>query len=367
MRAKLLVAVLVCGLAGSGCAGTSKDGPTENSARTGSDASQLSSSGEGGWQDLIADIAGQVFLAAENGVLFYAYDVLAYPGQKVKLQARVQLAKLLEGVPGVTVGFYQGSKLIGTDRTDRSGRAAVDWRPPEQGNYSLTAKINAVPSEEYREMLSTKSAPLLVAAHDKKKPFVVIDLDHTVVDSSFFRVLLGRAKPMANSVTVTKKIAKTYGVVYLTQRPILLTRKSKSWLTKQKYPAGPVLLSELTEALAGSQSFKTSELALMRKSFPQVMIGIGDKPSDAQAYVDNGMTAYLLPHYKEKAKDLRKKAEEIRRLNGRGRLNVVDNWTQVEQGIFKGRQFPSEPFVINLRRRADLLAEIERRDDDDDD
>ena len=216
-------------------------------------------------------------------------------------------------------------------------------------------------------MLSIKPAPLLVAAHSKDKQFVVIDLDHTVVDSSFFRVLVGGANPMPNSVAVTRKIAKSYGIVYLTQRPILLTRKSKSWLTKQRCPAGPVLLSELSQALAGSRSLKTSELALMRKSFPQVKIGIGDKPSDAQAYVDNGMTAYLLPHYKEKVKYLRKKAEEIRRLNGRGRLNVVEYWAQIEQGIFEGRQFPPEPFVRNLQRRAEAQAEIERRDDEEED
>ena len=68
----------------------------------------------GGWQDLVTDLAGGIFLGAENGVIFYAYDVLTYPNEPVELVVRVQMAKFLENVPGVTVGFHKGSELIGT-------------------------------------------------------------------------------------------------------------------------------------------------------------------------------------------------------------------------------------------------------------
>ena len=65
--------------------------------------------GNGGWQDLVTDVAGGVFLGAEKGIIFYAYDVLTYPNEPVELVARVQMAKFLEDVPGVTVGFYKGT------------------------------------------------------------------------------------------------------------------------------------------------------------------------------------------------------------------------------------------------------------------
>ncbi len=133
-----------------------------------------------------------------------------------------------------------------------------------------------------------------------------------------------------------------------------------------------MLLSELKEALAGSGKFKSSELALLRKRFGGVEIGIGDKPSDAQAYVDNGMKAYLLPHYKEKAKNMRKMARSIRELRGQGRLQVVKNWGQIEAGIFKGTKFTAEGFVKYLQERAEhleyekrLRKEEDEKDDDD--
>ena len=84
-----------------------------------------------------------------------------------------------------------------------------------------------MPDEDHRELLEVSPAPLLVAARAKEESFVVIDLDHTVVDSSFFRVLTFGAKPMADSVAVTNRIVQLYNIIYLTHRPDLMTRKSK--------------------------------------------------------------------------------------------------------------------------------------------
>lgn len=327
--------------------------------------------GDGGWPDLVADVAGGIFLGAEKGVLFYAYDVLTYPAESVELIARVQMAKFLEDVPGVTVGFYNGRKLLGTAKTDGYGRASLTWTPPKEGDYAILAKIDAVPDKDYRDMLDIGPAPLLVAARKKDTQFVVIDLDHTVVGSSFFRVLVGGAKPMSGSVRVTRAIAKKYSIIYLTQRPTLLGRKSKQWLKDNRYPTGVLLLSELGKALADSGGFKTTKLINVRKDFPGIKIGIGDKPSDAQAYVDNEMVAFLLPHYKEKHKSMREKAQEIRELDDRGRLHVVESWSDIEAGIFKSKQFPPENFVRHLQQRADKLQQEElerkRREDKEDD
>ncbi len=333
--------------------------------------SQLPSVGGGSWKDVAIDIAGQLTLGAEHGAIFYTYDTLAYPGKPVMLAARLQSARNLRMVEGATIGFYKGSELIGTAKTDEDGHAVLDWTPPKEGNYSFTAEILKVPDDDLEEMLKITPAPLLVAARDKSAAFVVIDLDHTVVDSSFWRVLTFGARPMADSARVTKRIAGRYSIIYLTHRPDLLTRKSKNWLTDHGYPAGPLMVSELKDAFGDSGKFKTAKLSAVRKSFPNVRIGIGDKPSDAQAYVDNGLIAYLIPDYKDKPKDMRKKAKEIRGLRDRGRLHVVYNWRQVEAGVFQDRKFPPMAFVSALEREADRLEAEEksrkRKDDDDDD
>jgi hypothetical protein len=316
----------------------------------------------GGWAEAIRPAAGEVFLDAENGAVFHALDTLAYPRQPVELVAQLRSAAGLKPIAGATIAFTRGDWVAGRITTDANGVAAMRWTPPETGNYSFEASIVAVPNENFRDMLGVK-ASLLVAARDKALQ-VVVDLDHTVVDSSFFDVMVSGGKCMADSVEVLGRVSKRYGIIYLTHRPDLLTRKSKSWLADNGYPSGPLLVSEMKD-LPDSGKFKSAKLAVLRRDFPGVAIGIGDKLSDAQGYVDNGMSAYLIPDYKKNPKDMRALAAEIRALRGQGRLQVVDNWRQIEQGIFSGKQFPPEDFARELEARAARIeAEKRRRGED---
>lgn len=377
MRALRVVSALAVLLAVCGCFrwsfkldegkkgdGDQGDRPAQLPSRRGQDAG-----GGGDWKDIARDVAGRIFLEAEHGAVFYAFDTLAYPNEPVDLTAKLISARDLKPIPNVTVGIYRGQWLAGHARSNARGYARVRWVPPKAGNYTFTARIVSVPAGRYAELLEVSAAPMLVAARTKETPFVVIDLDHTVVDSSFFRVLLDGGTPMADSVAVTKRIAKAYSIIYLTHRPDVLTRKTKLWLRRHGYPPGPLLVSDM-EDIFDSGRFKTAKLAALQKAFPATAIGIGDKHSDAQAYVDHGLVAYLIPHYKRKPKDMRKAAQKIARLRGRGRLHVVSDWRQIEAGIFGKRSFPASAFCRSLSRQATEIEARQRqrkdRGDDDD-
>ena len=322
-----------------------------------------SGSGGGSWSDIAAGMAGKVFLDDEYGVLFYAFDTLAYPGAPIDLSASVQASRQMKGIPGATVEFRLGEQVLGVAASNERGMASIKWTPPGDGLFEVTARIIAAPAGWPATMLQVSAAPLLVAAYQRPVQLAVIDLDHTIVDAGFFRALVGGAKPMAGSVEVTGRIAEQYGVVYLTHRPDLLTRKSKAWLLQHGYPRGPLMVSEIDQAFGDSGQFKAATLAGLRKAYPNLAIGIGDKLSDAQAYVDNGLTAYLIPHYKAKPKDMREMAADIRKLDGRGRLQVVDGWGDIEVGIFGGRKFPPQDYARRLDAQADRLQrEIKQRE-----
>ncbi|MHC4983793.1 MAG: LNS2 domain-containing protein [Planctomycetota bacterium] len=365
----LLTALAMVLFAMPGCPGSkSPDQDTERPPAKENDDSTSS----GSWQEVLTGIAGRI-IAAEHGVLFYAFDTLAYPEKAVDIAARLQSGKNLNGLDGAKLGFYQGEKLVGTAETDDDGYGRISWIPPKAGSYEFTVRILEPPKDDdYEDAVNVTPAPLLVGARDKNAELVVVDLDHTVVDSSFFRVLVGGAKPMARSVDVMNKLADRYTIVYLTHRPDILTRKSKTWLIDNGYPRGPLLVSELRDAFGNSGTFKTAKLEAMRKSFPNVRIGIGDKLSDAQAYVDNGLTAYLIPHYKNKPEDMREMADAIRELDGRGRLHVVSGWSQIEAGVFRGKKFLPDAFTKRLESDAERLQAAEERrkesrEEDDDD
>jgi len=334
--------------------------------------------GGGDWTDKLIDAAGQVTLAAESGALFYAVDALALPGKEVGLTAKVTSVKNMKGIKDVTVAFLRGKDALGQVKTDEDGNAVLSWKPPAAGDYDITAKVAAVADEQWQELVKLPAAPLRVAVRPRETRFVVIDLDHTVVASSFFRVLIGGAKPMPDAAKVIKELQKKYSIVYLTHRPDLLTAKSKGWLAESGFPRAPLLVSTLKQAVGDSGEFKTARLKSLRETFPGVALGIGDKFSDAQAYVDNGLDAYLIPHYDrdtDDPKDLREVAEKVRKLDKK--IHVVDNWQEVRAGIFQGRKFPPGPYADRLEARArKLLAERDRRksakrrrkgDDDDDD
>ncbi len=329
-----------------------------------SEPTKASASTEKSWKEKLAETAGNLFLGSEKGAIFYAFDILTPPNEKITLTARLQRVKMLQGVPNITIGFFEDTRLIGYATTDEEGIARFEWTPPEIRDYKLVAQIVDLHGNEEEELFDLAPVPLLVAVRQKETPFVVIDLDHTVVESSFLQVLLARATPMPDSVDVTHRLAKQYTIIYLTHRPDLMTERSKSWLIKYGYPAGPLVVSKLSQAVGSSGKFKTARIAELQTIWPNIKIGIGDKLSDAQAYVDNGMTAYLIPYYKREADDMEDMAEDIEKLRGEGRLHVVSGWKQIEKGFFENQKFPPQSFADQLRKDAKHLQSSKKKKDD---
>ncbi|MBN1846675.1 MAG: hypothetical protein JW810_13400 [Sedimentisphaerales bacterium] len=310
--------------------------------------------GQNGWADIAAEVAGSIFLDAEHGAIFYAFDALAHPNEVIDLTVRLQDSKL-RGIADAEIGYYFRDELIGTARTNADGLAASGWKPPGEGHFELSARIRDIPNGRNPDILHIEPAALAVLVRPPQERFVVIDLDHTLVDSSFYRVLLGAGRPMADSARVTRRIAERYSIIYLTHRPDLMTQRSKTWLRRNGYPPGPLLVSRLAEAFGSSGRYKSTRISTLQDSFDRIAIGIGDKISDAQAYLENGLQAYLIPHYDDDdAEDLREMARQIRILTAYGPVQVVGNWNQIEQGIFDGQLFPAERFARWLDDQAKL-------------
>ncbi len=375
MRTHWMTPAAVSALLLAGCFNVNVEAPQFGNGGGGNGKGAPSQLPAGNW-DTAQGVMGAIF-GAEQGLLFYAFDTLAYPNEPVDLSARVT-TPALQPITGATIAFYDAkSQPLGSAVTDDDGTATIPWTAPKAGNFAFSSRIVSLPADvaKGKDIQAVSAAPLLVAARPKNSKFVVIDLDHTVVASSFWRVLLGGGKPADDSVRVTKRIAGKYNLIYLTHRPDLLTRKSKDWLTEHGYPPAPLLVSTVKSALGGSGEFKTAKLKEIMECYPAVEIGIGDKISDAQAYVDNGLIAYLLPHYDEEdSKEMRKLAKEIRSLRDGAKIQVVSDWRQIEAGMFGGRRYAPKAFADSLVSRAAQIdrereaeKKREKQDDDDDD
>lgn len=295
-------------------------------------------------------------VAADHGILFHGDDMLAYPGQTVELVTRVQSPRSFEGVGGVTIDYYQGETRIGSAMTMPDGFARIRWQAPAEGTYLISARptnlLKAVDSG-YRQAPQA-ACWMVVSVRPRDAAFIVVDLDHTVVDDGMFKVLTSdQPKAMPKSADVLNRLSRQFSIIYLTQRPDELARKSKVWLQANRFPLAPLLTAGVGNSLKDAAKVKGARLALLRERFPNVVVGVGDQMTDVQAYMANKMSAYLLPEIKGGRGELQRKAADIRGLSSSPRVQVVENWEQIELSILEGKRFTPEAFARLLEAKAE--------------
>jgi hypothetical protein len=285
--------------------------------------------------------AQELMLGTENDYLLLAMDSLVAPGQETMLHVQIRGGDFLRGQPGLAVRFFRDGRLFKVAETGDDGVAAVTFTPGAPGDYEFVAQV--VPAGLSQS--PPEPATLLVACRQPDAPLALVDLDKTVVASGFEAVLLGTPKPMDHSRRVLDRLAKTRTIVYLTHRPEFFGPKSKRWLADNGFARGPLLSSTVGGFLKGSEAYKAGRIAELKKTFTNPEIGIGDKLSDAKAYMDNGMRAIVILDVPPAgAKDRRAKltglAEELKSHKDDEKLQVVIGWDQVEKAIFEGAAYP---------------------------
>ncbi len=289
------------------------------------------------------------------------YDLLVEPGKAVSLRASLRTGFRFDGIEAKRLRFYLDKQFLGERVTDDDGDAAIEFAVPEKpGDYRI--RVGLHPDDQPEKTVS--DATLLVAARRPDAPIAIVDLDKTVVASSFAYVLVGKAKPMPDSASVLRRLDKDHTIVYLTHRPDFLSHASKTWLRTHGFPRGPVLTSTLAGMVEGSGTFKTERLAALRQTFQKIQIGIGDKFSDAQAYARNGMRSVLIlpvDWSEDDPEDYEEIAEEVRELPAS--VQIVSDWKQVSGILFRDETYPRDRMLERLRSVARRL----RQDDDDDD
>ncbi len=70
--------------------------------------------------------------------------------------------------------------------------------------------------------------------------------------------------------------------------------KTREWLAANNYPLGPLVVASELRAAARNGKFKMRMLGTLRSKWPNLLIGIGDRPSDARAYGANEMLALII-------------------------------------------------------------------------
>ncbi len=235
-------------------------------------------------------------LARQDEARLQGYDVLARPGDKVVLRAKLESMAtpvFHKDIQGGTVYFELDGKVIGSAVTDGQGWADLAYQVSENAGRDLTVMCALAPGDKYL----AEPANILVVIKKNTAPAIVTDIDHTIADvsSAGFLVKSNESVPaLSGAPEALTRLSKKYTIIYVTARDDAFMNTTKEWLDLRKFPKGPVFFNDYGGKSMSSRKYKIAEIARLKKRFPNITAGVGDKVGDAEAYLANGMRAVLI-------------------------------------------------------------------------
>jgi len=234
---------------------------------------------------------------------------------------------------GVEVVFHAGGEELGRARTDKDGYAVAIGRLPA-GARKLEAR-------------ATFAGHPLVAESDiysweEGRTIILCDIDGTVAETATRALLFHRqdteSRPLPGAAQTLHDLVGEYSLVFMTARPVAWYQKTHEWLVESGFPDAPVVLAPSVRSALSAEQYKSSTIAMIRKLFPDALIGIGNAETDSLAYTANGLLALMIDDGKKRR--FRSEAVPMR------------SWKQVQEFFTANRDVLSNP-----KRLRALLAD----------
>jgi len=241
---------------------------------------------------LLGLLLGSVSLACDRPVLSVDDAIVTTDG-KTTLAARLVREKVLgvrRDVTGIPVAFYIDSQQVGAAHTDADGRAQLRASLHDAAHDRFTAT-----SELDGRMLRTQGC---IFPWRKDRITIAVDIDETISQTDYEELILrsrdGASDPFHGANRALRALAEDFQILYLTARPRFLLEKTRRWLAEHDFPPGPVFTAPGLRQAVRQSRFKSRVLARLRAEWPHLLIGIGDREGDADAYGANGMLTLII-------------------------------------------------------------------------
>lgn len=193
--------------------------------------------------------------------------------------------------PGSNIVFKTQDRMIASALTSAAGCAETS---------AAFSPGSATRLDAFADVLGTKyHGSASIYEWSDQRTIVVVDIDRTIARTDFDHLVLGegpdeRSTPLAGSRRAMETLARDCHFIYVTARPRFLLEKTRLWLEDEEFPPGPVIASPgLREAIHRTE-YKLEVLAQFRKSWPALLIGIGNSESDEEAYEKSGLLTLLV-------------------------------------------------------------------------
>jgi len=234
--------------------------------------------------------------ALAGGLELEARDAVTVVGRRVELSAKLtkRVGPLRPDQEGRTLEFQLGqAKASGQTDSDGVGRASL--APLTTGIVPFSVRVSDDPSTRIRGRLWVL---------EPERPVVICDIDGTLSDMGGLRVPVSgwRAPAFPGAPALLRDLARTHAIVYLSARDQSFRAASRGFLRKHDFPLGPLLLNSWgidkgsqREQLLPSRHgrFKLKVLERLKARGLKLVMGIGDKPGDAEAYEGAGIRSLI--------------------------------------------------------------------------
>jgi hypothetical protein len=207
-----------------------------------------------------------------------------------------------------------------------------DWTAlksvPMLGERSLPARARTNSATPSQQVVQGD-----VCSWEEGRTILVCDIDGTVSETDVHALLFDRSdtksRPLPGAAETLRSPSKRYNLMFLTGRPVAWHAKTYKWLENQGFPAAPAALAPDVRHAAKVEQFKARTIAVLRKHYPNALIGIGNAETDSQAYTASGLLALMIDDGKKR----RFRSEAV----------PVRSWNQVQQFFDANHDVLSNP------------------------
>jgi phosphatidate phosphatase APP1 len=130
---------------------------------------------------------------------------------------------------------------------------------------------------------------------DPRRTVILIDIDDCVIDTRYHVASFTRwdhlSKPFPNARETIQSLSQDYQIIYISARPWFWYPGTRDLLRRHGFPEAPIVHSSRLWYLIAQKHFKKLLVRQLQEKIPNVLIGIGDRSRDINAYRKNGLLA----------------------------------------------------------------------------
>jgi len=243
--------------------------------------------------------AAVMLTAAGCRTILTVSDAVQVDGVPTLLTAYAE-TQILPGIwhpaRGVKVQFRVDDSPVGNTVTDADGYAGLHVTVPRDAKqFCARGRVVARQCEDKAKVFHWPA----------NRTIMIFDIDGTISQTDWLELYLKESSkntvPIQCAAETLRELSRRYNIMYLSARPRVLLDTTEQWLARNHFPPGPLLTASNIDQGLEAERFKAKAIRHQKTYLWQILIGVGNLESDAEAYGAAGLLT-LIRHKRDDRK-----------------------------------------------------------------